>query len=341
MTAKEPQPRREAPFLLRTRLKLRHLLLLVALDEDCKLSTAAARLNLSQPAASKMLGEIETLVGVPLFNRLARGVEPTEYGEVLVRRSRTILTELDLADAEIAALRDGEGGIVSIGTVTAPAVDILVDALQDLRRHAAQIRVAVEVDTSQALMQRLHASALDFIIARIPADLPASHFDYIEIAEEDCRILVRTGHPLLKHPVLGPADLAGQEWALQPLGSPLRHAVEQLLRRHGVPAPRNVVTTGSVLMSLALAARTDTLVPVSMPVAELFTNPEQFAILPLAEKLVVSAYGLIKLRDRALSPAARLCFEALCQVAEKRGQPRTPLGPTAPDPVPFGLVKTP
>ena len=87
-----------------SRLKTRHLLLLLHLYEQRSVVRAAEAANMTQPAASKLLAEMEDMLGVQLFERHARGVEPTWYGQVLIRRARSALSEIGRAHDEIAAL---------------------------------------------------------------------------------------------------------------------------------------------------------------------------------------------------------------------------------------------
>src|SRR3954451_1495584 len=128
-------PKRLPPaWFARARLKLRHLQLLVALDEARNLNRAAQSLGITQPAASKLLAEIERMLGGPVFDRRPRGVEPNAHGEVLVRRARAVLVELEQAGAELNSLRDGTGGRAAIGAVTAPAVDAVARAVEAVQR---------------------------------------------------------------------------------------------------------------------------------------------------------------------------------------------------------------
>src|SRR5690606_15206515 len=79
--------------VLRSYLKLRHLRLLVLLDDTRSLRRAAALLGISQPATSKALSEIESAFGLQLFERSGGGTRPTLYGEVVVRFARNVLAE--------------------------------------------------------------------------------------------------------------------------------------------------------------------------------------------------------------------------------------------------------
>ena len=75
--------------VLRSNLKLRHLQLLVALDQFRHLGRAAEFLSVTQPAVSKTLAEIERMFGLQLFDRSTRGTEPTPYGDSVVRFARS------------------------------------------------------------------------------------------------------------------------------------------------------------------------------------------------------------------------------------------------------------
>ena len=117
-------------------LKLGHMRMIVALDDHGKVSAAAQVLNISQPAASRMIAEMEDILGVALCERLPRGIALTPAGQALARRARAVLLEMREADREIADLKSGKGGSVFLGSVTAPAIELAVPAIQ---RHPRKI----------------------------------------------------------------------------------------------------------------------------------------------------------------------------------------------------------
>jgi DNA-binding transcriptional LysR family regulator len=93
----------------------RQLLLLVALDEEGNIQRAAQMLNMTQPAASKLLKELEDVLEVQLFERLPRGMQPTWYGESMIRHARMVLTNLNQANDELMSLKAGRFGQVGLG----------------------------------------------------------------------------------------------------------------------------------------------------------------------------------------------------------------------------------
>src|SRR5215471_9505994 len=108
--------------LLKAGLKLNHLRMIVTIEDHGQISAAAQALAISQPAASRMLSEMESIVKMPLYERVARGVVLTAFGSALAKRARKILLELREASREIGELKTGKGGSVNIGAVTAPAI---------------------------------------------------------------------------------------------------------------------------------------------------------------------------------------------------------------------------
>jgi len=87
--------------VLRSNIKLRHLQLVVALDEFRHLGRTAEFLSVTQPAVSKMLGEVESMLGLTLFDRSSRGSEPTASGHAIVRFARSVLAEYERTRDEI------------------------------------------------------------------------------------------------------------------------------------------------------------------------------------------------------------------------------------------------
>ncbi|MFZ0099530.1 MAG: LysR family transcriptional regulator, partial [Gemmobacter sp.] len=116
-------------------LKPAQLRLIVEVAESGQLQMAAAATSMTQPAASRMLAEIERAVGAPLFLRQPKGMELTEIGAVMVRRARAMLREMRSMAAEVQALREGQGGAVRVGAVTGPAVGYLVHAIRAIKRE--------------------------------------------------------------------------------------------------------------------------------------------------------------------------------------------------------------
>ncbi|MGC4026853.1 MAG: LysR family transcriptional regulator [Mesorhizobium sp.] len=299
--------------LLRGGLKFTHLRMIVALDEHGSVSAAAETMNVSQPAASRTIAEMEQIAGARLLERLPRGVRLTPYGQALARRARSILLELREADREISDLRSGTGGTVNIGAVTAPAIDLAVPAIRELRARHPRLEISIQVETSNVLARELLASRHDLIIARIPEDLNPRLFESRVIGIEKACLIVRRGHPVLGARKVPLEKTAAFDWVLQPSGSLLRRTVEQHFIRHDVPLPERILNTSSLLLTLVMVAQSDAIAAVSIDVARFIRQSLGGAIdvVPLAFEIEVQPYSLITARNRALSPAAIMLRDAI------------------------------
>src|SRR5689334_18792784 len=154
-------------WFIRARLKTRQLLLLVALDEEGNIHRAAEVLKMTQPAASKLLKDIEDVLGVPLFDRLPRGMRATSYGEAMIRHARSALASLNQAHDEVQALKAGRYGQVAVGAITTPGIMLLPQAIARVKQAYPTLRVSLQVETSDVLMERLSEGKLDFIVSRL------------------------------------------------------------------------------------------------------------------------------------------------------------------------------
>lgn len=312
LTERKTEKDADRESLLRAGLKFTHLRLIVALDEHAKVSAAAQVLNISQPAASRMIAEMEDILGAGLCERLARGVVLTPAGKALARRARTVLLEMREVDREIADLKSGKGGTVFIGSVTAPAIDLAVPAIRRIRERHPRIEINIQVDASNVLARELLASHHDFIIARIPDDLNPRLFESKVIGIERACLIVRRGHPLLARTPVSLETLTEHDWVFQPAGALLRRTMESLFLGRNVALPERVLNTGSMLLTLVMVAQSDAISPVSVEVANFIRGDAGLAgaieILPTDFEIVVQPYSLITVKNRPLSPVARMVY---------------------------------
>ncbi|MCQ4631169.1 LysR family transcriptional regulator [Shinella sp. CPCC 100929] len=303
--------------LLRSGLKLSHLRMIVAIEEHKQVSAAADALNISQPAASRMLTEMETILKAQLCERVSRGVALTAFGRAFARRARTILLELREVDRELSALKSGTGGSVFLGSVTAPAISLAVPAIQQVSAAYPGIEVNVRVETSNVLARELLAARQDFIIARVPDDLNPRLFNVTEIGIEKACLIVRKGHPLLEKPVVGLADLPHYDWVFQPAGTLLRRRIEELFIAAGVALPSTVVNTSSILLTTAIVCGSNAIAPVARDmavfIADVGAQAGDVRILNTDFEIDIKPYSLISVKGRALPPSAKLLYDLILQ----------------------------
>ena len=157
-----------ADLLAQRGLKLSHLRLLAALADTGQISLAAGQIGTTQPAASRLLAEVERIVGQPVHHRTGRGMSLTAVGQALAARAQRIQMELRDAARDMTEVASGSIGHVRIGSVTGPAIDRVLPTLRNARLTAPQVTVEVVVSPSDLLCEQLLAGRLDFVIGRLP-----------------------------------------------------------------------------------------------------------------------------------------------------------------------------
>ena len=288
------------------RLQWRHLRLIHAISEYGQLSFAADRLSITQPAASRMLAEIETMVGQRLFERHPKGMVPTAIAEVLIRHATSLLRGLAATASEVGAFSSGKTGTVRVGSVTGAAVAYVVPAIQSLKQDAKGAEVYVDVGPSDALMEGLMNGDYDFILSRIPSDLDARQFEILQGRVETVEFLVRPGHPLLTIDQPSLQDLDGYTWVVQPAGTPMRQAVEEAFIAQAIAIPEEIVNTTSLLVMIAYLQTSDSISPVSSEVADLIRKSGAGGMKTIAvrQSIIISPYHLIQRKSGITSPLA-------------------------------------
>jgi DNA-binding transcriptional LysR family regulator len=179
------------------KISSRQIALLNALGALGNLRKAAAAIHTTQPAASLLLQQLEERLGVQLFERLPRGMQPTLFGEVMIRYAQGALHEFEYAEAQIAELSRGAAGMVRIGTVMGPVPTLLTRGVLAFKARHPKVRVAIEVGTSDTLLPALIRGDFDVVLGRLPDQLDSQGLD-IQLFEqgEQMRIIARPGHPL-------------------------------------------------------------------------------------------------------------------------------------------------
>ena len=301
-------------WFFRSRLKLRHLQLFVALGEQGNLHRSAEMLGISQPAASRLLIELEERLGTTLFERHGRGLTPNLYGELMIRRARTIIDELERAGEEFNAIHAGHAGLVRVGTVMEPAVALLTRAIEQMHSERPKLRINVNVDVSRALISGLMDGHYNFVISRIPAGFSGEHFVFEEIGEEEICFICSRSHPLAEQPVPALSAMVDYPWALQPPGTLMRQRVDDLLRHRGLEPPHWIVDTSDLTTSLALVNASSFLTVATRGVAELLCDPQRFRIISSSTRLSVQPYGLVSLRRQQLPPGVAAMMRLLRQL---------------------------
>lgn len=300
------------------RLKTRQLLLLTKLEETRSVRRAAEACHMTQPAATKLLQEMEQAVDAKLFERHARGVKPTWYGEIMVQHARNALMELAQAYDEMAAFKAGLRGHVRIGTEGTSATNLVPEAIAALKRDHPEVVVRVDMDFSEMLVRRLQEGELDIAIARLHNARELSELRYEPIEEAKHVIACRPGHPLLTNAPASWQSFLSQTWVLPPQGNVLRDKLTLLLLEENLPLPKRIVETSYLPIIVNLLKTSDMISPLAQETVQFYSSLGVLSMLEIPLPLRLGRSGIITRRDDRLFPGAKAMLEALRHAARGR-----------------------
>ena len=318
---KNPMSTIPTPSAFNARIRTRHLLLLDALGRSGVLRRAAAELNMTQPTATQLLQQLEESLGVTLFNRQSRGMEPTIFGEVLIRHARSIISDLAYAREELAGLSDGSLGKVSLGAVSGAVPDLVGPAIARLKSEAPMVKIGVQIESSDVLLRALLLGELDLVLGRVVPGFTVDDFRLEALREEPMCFAANAAHRLARREHLEMADLMGETWILQPAGGAVRRSVEFVWQELGFTRLPDILETSSILVTTALLQDTNMIAVIPIDVAEHYASIG-ITVLPVNAKVRMERLAIITRRNAELSPAVQAFLAVLRIVHAQRRRQR-------------------
>lgn len=294
------------------RLRYKHLMMLVALGEAENLHRAAQAMNMSQPATTRMLQEIEEAFGCELFERQSRGIRPNGLGAELIQFAQTALNQLNRCAEGIAEKSQGGYGNLAIGTIMGAAPDLVVQSVAEMKREYPRLRMRIMGDTSDQLIELLDQGVIDLAIARRNIENDRARFDFEPLGNEKLITVVHHEHPLARRTEIDPTELIMDwPWILQPPTSPARIALEQSLERMSLPSPSDVIECSSVFAMLQLVQMTDAILFLSEAVLKDYLRTGLVVALPVEWSEKMTPYGILTRKGIVFTREMSLFVELL------------------------------
>jgi len=290
--------------------------------EICRLGSiaqAAIQLGVTQPALSKCIRRLEQTAGARLLDRTARGVSPTEMGELLLKRSSIILSELDSARRTLQELSGVRTGSVSIGVPPTLNHGFIPDLIELAFRQRPQLQFRVSEGLFQSLLPRLQSGELDFIISSPTAvEMEAPDLQCEHLGSNLFTACVSADHPLNHADRISDQSLHEYSWVLVPPRGVLRDQLDELFLARGLKRIEPQVETSSTVLSKALIMRQGL---IGFLPLEVFASEEQAGLirrLRLPWLYWQRDLTLIVRRSRSLTPAANYAVELIRREAADR-----------------------
>lgn len=296
--------------LFSQRIRLRHLHTFVAVAQQGTLGRAAETLNLSQPALSKTLNELEQLTGTRLFERGRLGAQLTLVGEQFLTHAVKVLDALNSAGQALNRKEGLNNDIVRIGALPTAALGILPTVIGQFHKQQKDITLQVATMNNTMLLAGLKSGEIDIGIGRMsdPELMSGLHYELLFL--ESLKLVVRPGHPLLQETVTLSRVM---EWpvVVSPKGTVPRQNAEALLQSQGCKMPAGCIETLSASLSRQLTVGFDYVWFVPSGAVKDDLRRGVLTALPIATQGAGEPIGILTRVDATLTPGTQTLLSAI------------------------------
>ncbi|WP_043113593.1 LysR family transcriptional regulator [Pseudacidovorax intermedius] len=239
-----------------SRLRFRHLQFLDILGKTRNLRLTAEQMYITQPAATKVLMDIEEMLEARLFDRLPRGMQPNELGLFTLRYAHAALDGHRRFVDEFSTLKQGGHGHLTIGAISGSAAHLLIAAVAELQRLRPLLVVKVLEQSSDQLIVWLAERKIDVMIGRFTDEAQRDQFRYENLSGEMLQITAGVHHPLRGPNAPSLRELSNWPWILYPPSTALRRVSDDIFSSTGLSLTSGIVETPSFLFALELMQST-------------------------------------------------------------------------------------
>lgn len=296
--------------LFSQRIRLRHLHTFVAVAQQGTLGRAAETLNLSQPALSKTLNELEQLTGTRLFERGRLGAQLTLVGEQFLTHAVKVLDALNTAGQSLNRKEGLNSDIVRIGALPTAALGVLPPVIGQYHQQQKDITLQVATMNNTMLLAGLKSGEIDIGIGRMSDPELMSGLNYELLFLESLKLVVRPGHPLLQETVTLSRVM---EWpvVVSPKGTLPRQNAETLLQSQGCKIPSGCIETLSASLSRQLTVDYDYVWFVPSGAVKDDLRRGLLAALPIPTQGAGEPIGILTRVDATLTAGTQILLSAI------------------------------
>ncbi|ECB8830313.1 LysR family transcriptional regulator [Salmonella enterica subsp. enterica serovar 4,[5],12:i:-] len=296
--------------LFSQRIRLRHLHTFVAIAQQGTLGRAAETLNLSQPALSKTLNELEQLTGTRLFERGRLGAQLTVPGEQFLTHAVKVLDALNTAGQALNRKEDASADVVRVGALPTAALGILPAAIGRFHQQQKSTSLQVATMNNTMLLAGLKSGEIDLGIGRMSDPELMGGLNYELLFLESLKLVVRPGHPLLQETITLSRVM---EWpvVVSPKGTVPRQNAEALLQSQGCKMPAGCIETLSASLSRQLTVDYDYVWFVPSGAVKEDLRQATLVSLPVPTQSAGEPIGILTRVDIPLSTGAQMLIAAI------------------------------
>lgn len=296
-------------------VSLKQLRTLIAIADHGGVAAAARASNISQPAVTRTLRDLESALETRLFVRSPSGMSPTPYGEVLVRRARRAFAELSAAEHEFGALKGNARGRIVIGTLPFMRSSVVPVAVSRFLEDHPDMKVSIVDDSYEMMLRGVCDGEIDLMVGTLrETPLPPELRSEVLFEDPLC-VVARSGHPLCGRKTVTLADLATADWVLPGPTLRQRRQLERIFADAGYAPPRTSVEAVSLSTVRMLLMGSDRLTVASRQRIQYEESAGDLAVLPVELPGTSRPIGIVLRREALPSPVQRTLIRHMTEVA--------------------------
>jgi DNA-binding transcriptional LysR family regulator len=297
------------------RLKLRDLHVLLAVVQHGSIAQAAQHLGISHPVVSKAIADLEHTLGVRLFDRSPRGVEPTLYGRAFLASSRAVFDELQQGVRNIEFLTDPGSGELRIGSTEPMAAGLTMAVLDRLAAQYPRVLFHVTEADAATLARELRERNIELSVGRFPRPMRTDDLEVKLDFGERQHVVAGVENRWVGRRKIRLDELVEESWILPPLEGMAGSQIREAFLASGIEIPRPRLITYSIPLRIGLLAtgRFLTIFPSSL--LTFSTMGALFRTLSVELPTDARPAGIVALKGRTLSPLAEIFIACAREIA--------------------------
>jgi DNA-binding transcriptional LysR family regulator len=306
------------------RIRLRDLHILMAVAQAGSMAKAAEHLAISQPVVSKVIADLEHVLGVRVLDRDRHGAEPTVYGRALLSRGLAAFDELRQGVKDIDFLRDPTAGELRIGGPDSMVGGLIPAIISELSRQYPRLTFQVSiVPTGMQQYRALREREVELFFSRIPRSLTEGDLDVEFLFDEFQLVAASPQNRWLRRRQIELSELIDEPWVLPQPDSLPGALVSELFHSAGLDVPKAAVVCGSLHMNDALLGTGKYLGIYPASILR-FGNKQAIRVLPVKLPVQSRPVGIWTLKSRLISPVAQLFIDCARTLTKSLNLARPP-----------------
>ncbi|PCJ87060.1 MAG: pca operon transcription factor PcaQ [Hyphomicrobiales bacterium] len=293
------------------RLKLKHLETFVEVARQMSVSRAAKVMNLTQPAVSRTLRELEDICGKQLVQKQGRGIKLSEFGDVFLRHAGSSLAAARNGLNALTSTNMSDGPPVRVGALPTVSATIIPDAVAKYLKSGMLNRLKIVSGDNQVLLNQLREGELDMVMGRLPAPENMQGLIFEPIYRDKVVFVVAASHPLAGMLHMPVEAISAYPVMMPNKGSVIRPYVDRLFIEQGIAEPSQMIDTVSDSFGRAFIRKYEAIWIISRGVVSAEIDSKEFTTLPIDTETTMGSVGLNIRAETELSPAAEFFADIL------------------------------